>query len=345
MYNRRILVLGGVALLLCVTLVWRWMSGWGLVTVDFTDVPLSKVIRSIEHQGRVKIATNADLSTPVTILLSRAPVFEAIDTLAARLDGDARLAFLAAPEKKQITEVLTAFTTGANPGGWSVFSAGFGGGFGGGGETEVDPRRIEWTVSASADQNLQTLLQQGAQKTGALFATPESWNPSVRRLPAAGKTGQVAGRLVKAARGHMRELFLITVRPPRPEGERAAGERGPDRWEGRTVLSASRGNRNANPEWMAERVQAQIAQLPVEERADAQKQFDEMRQFWQSVRALPEEERRAKMEELMNNPEVQARMEERMAARDARRSPQQREQRMRRYVDRKQQAKQAAANP
>ena len=226
-----------------------------------------------------------------------------------------------------------------------MFSSGFGGGFGGGGETEVDPRRIEWTISASTDQNLQTLLQQGAQKTGALFATPEAWNPSVNRLPAAGKTGQVASRLVKSARGQMHELFLITVRPPRPEGERAAGERGPDRWEGRTVLSAGRGNRNANPEWMAERVQAQIAQLPAEERADAQKQFDEMRQFWQSVRALPEEERRAKMEELMNNPEVQARMEERMAARDARRSPQQREQRMRRYVDRKQQAKQASANP
>lgn len=347
MDNRRILVLAGVALLLCATLVWRWMSGWGLVTVDFTDAPLAKVIRSIERQGGVKIATNADLTTPVTILLNRAPVFEAIDTLAARIDGDARLAFIAAPTKKQITEVLAAFTGGTNPGGWSVFSAGFGGGFGGfgSGESEIDPRRIEWTVSEAADKNLQTLLQQGAQKTGALFATPEAWNPLVNRLPSAGTTGQVAGGLVKAARGHMRELFLITVRPPRPEGERAAGERGPDRWEGRTVLSPGRGNRNANPEWMAERIQAQIAQLPADERAEAQKQFDEMRNFWQSVRALPEEERRAKWEELMNNPEVQARMEERMAARDARRSPQQREQRMRRYVDRKQQAKQAAANP
>lgn len=342
MQNSRVLVLGGIAAILCSLVVWRWVSGWGLVTLDYTRAPLSKVIKSIERQGRVKITTNADLSTPVTITLNRAPVFEAIDTLAVRLDGDARLAYISAPAKKQITEVLAAFSSGSNPGGWAVFSSGFGGPMGMS-DTVTDPRLIEWKVSTSEDKNLQTLLQQGAQKTGALFATPQDWNPPVAKVPGGGRTGKVATDMVKSARGEISELFLITVRPPRPEGDRNAGDgqRGPDRWEGqRTVFSPQwSGNRSGNPEWMAERMQAQINTLPTDERADAQKQFDEMRKFWESVRDLPEDQRRAKFEELMNNPEVQARMDERMAARDSKRTPEQREQRMKRYIERKQQMK------
>ena len=49
------------------------------------------------------------------------------------------------------------------------------------------------------------------------------------------------------------------------------------------------------------------------------------------------------MEERMNNPEVQARMEERAATRAARSTPQQREQRYKRYIERKQGAKAAPA--
>jgi hypothetical protein len=342
MDSSRIFVLGGIAACLCALVVWRWVSGWGLVTLDYTDVPLSKVIKSIESQGRVKIATNADLSTPVTILLKRAPVYEAIDTLAIRLDGDARLAYVAAPDKKQIAEVLSAFTSGTDPGTWAVFSVGFGGGRMGGGETVTDPRQIEWKVGGSPDKNLQTLLGEGSQKTGALFATPRDWNPALGKLPSGGKTGKVVSSLVSSVRGQVRELFLITVRPPRPEGERNANQ-GRDRWEGqRTVFSPRRGNRNSNPEWMAERVQAQIATLPAEERADARKQFDDMRKFWESVRNLPEDQRREKFAELMNDPAVQERMENRMSARDSKRSPKQREQRMKNYLERKQQMKETA---
>jgi len=341
MRNPRVMMLVGAISLFSTVIIWQWTSGWGLVTITANNVPISKVIKSIERQGGVKIVTNADPAMPVTLYLKRVPVYEAMDSLAIRADGDVRLAYIAAPEKKQIADVLAAFASGANPGGWAVLSAGFGGGGGGGfmtgGETVIDPRQIEWKVSDVTDRSLQAVLQQGAQKTGALFATPQAWNPVLGKLPSSGKTGQVASNLIGTAKGRFEELFLLTVRPPQLEA-------GPPRWEGQqTVFSPPRGNRNGNPEWMAERLQAQIAILPAEERPEAQNHFDEMRKFWESVRNLPEDERRAKMEEMMNNPEVQARMDERMAARDSKRTPAQREQRMKRYIERKNQMKNAPA--
>lgn len=343
MRNPKTLLLAGILVLLAGVLVVRWVSGWGLVTLDCKDVPLAKVIKSIESQGRVKITTNADPATPVTIRMHRAPVFEAIDTLAVRIDGDARLAYVAAPDGRQITDVLAAFMAGSNPGGWAVFS--YGGGPMSVGESVVDPRVTEWKVSDVPDKSLQAVLDQGAQKTGVLFAVPKAWNPVLGKLPAAGQTSQVAGRIIGAAKGQMKELVLLTVRPQRPEGQ-AAAEDGGRRWEmSRTVFSPQRGEGagpggiRGNPEWMAERIQSQIASLPVEERAEAQKQFDEMRAFWAAIRDLPEEERRKKIEEMMSNPEVQARMDERRESRDNKSAPEQRENRMRRYLDRKQQIK------
>ncbi len=341
--NSRALLLIGVAVALLGVVAWKWVSGWGLISVDFHDAPLAKVIKAIENQGGVRIATNADPALLVAPHLERSPVYDALDTLSARIDGSVQLAFLAAPKSGQINDVLAAFRGGTNPGGWAVFSGGFGmrGGGGGGfgvGETEIDPRVIEWKVSETEDKSLQGILNQGSQKTGALFAVPQDWNPVLGKLPKNGRTGKVANAVVGTAGGKMEEYFLITVRPPRPAETTDEGRN----WEfSRTVFSPQRGPRN--PEWVAERVQAQIAALPPDQQADAKKQIDEMRTFWDSIRDLPEDQRRERVEAEMNKPEVQERMDERMAMRDGRRSPEQREQRMRRYVERKKQMKTAAS--
>ncbi len=346
MRTPKVYLLAGLLALFAGVLVWKWVSGWGLVTLDFRNAPLAKVIKSIERQGDVKISTNADPNQLITIFLDRVSPYQAIDNVATLVDAEARLAYVAAPAKGQIAEVLAAFSGGTNPGGWYVSSGGFGGGGGpiGSSETFVDPRNINWGVSEVSDKSLQALLNQGAQKTGAIFAVPQSWNPALGKLPKSGKVGNVAGETIRLAKGEVQELFLLTVQPQRPQEQTADGDGG-RRWEfTRTVFSPTRGEgggrRNGNPEWMAERIQSQINCLPEGERADAQKQFDEMRAFWASVRELPEEERRQKIEEMMNNPEVQARMEERRDARDAQRSPEQRLNRMRNYVERKQQMKQ-----
>ncbi len=335
MLNNRVLALAGVAALLAVVMVWRWVAGWGYVTVKVHEAPLAQVIKSIERQGGVKISTNADPATPVTMLIEKGSAYEAVDILSIAIDGDARLAYVAAPSDREIKDVLAAFAGGNNPGGWAVF-AGWGGRGPGGSEFEADPRGIIWKPSDSEDKSLQAILNQGAQKTGALFAVPKEWNPVVGKLPGEGRAGKVTASVVKSAKGSVQELFLVTVQPPR---EQTAGN---EAEVTRTVFAPQRGGQR-NPEWMAERAKAQIATLPPEQRADAQKQMDEMRTFWESVRNLPEEERRAKMEEMMNKPEVQERMEERMNARDAKSPPQKREDRMRRYLDRKNQMKGASS--
>jgi hypothetical protein len=333
--------LAAIALLLVGVLVGRWVGDWGLVTVNVRDVPLVKVLRSIEKQGGVKIATNADPNALVTMKVEKVPVFEAIDVLAISVDGEARLAYVAAPDQGPIRDVLAAFAASGNPGGWKIFAAGFGGGRFGDSEILSDPRTIRWTPSDLPEKTLHALLDQGAQKTGLLFAAPEAWNPPVTKLPGENAAGDVAAALVSGVRGKMSEVFLVTVSPPRsaetqnPEGRR---------WEfSRTVFSPQRGGGSGNPDWANERAQAQIAALPPEERPAAERHWTEMRAFWESIRNLPEEERRARMEEHFNKPEVQDRMEARQNARDAKSPPERREDRMRRYLDRKNQMKGNAA--
>ena len=54
-------------LLIIANIVNYLYSNWGLVTVKVNDAPLSKVIRSIEWQGWVKIYTNLPPDTIVTM--------------------------------------------------------------------------------------------------------------------------------------------------------------------------------------------------------------------------------------------------------------------------------------
>ena len=317
-------------------LAWRWWTERGLVTLAFTNTPLATVIKSIERQGRVEFATNADPAALVTIRLNRAPLFEAIETLAVRINANAKLAYVAAPTSEQIRAALRAFSSGANPGDWMVFSAQWGGRLMVGNLSAVDPRRMEWRISQTPDRNLHTLLDQGAQKTGALFAVPLGWNPLLTKLPSAGEVGKVTAKLIRTAKGTAKELVLLTVHP-RTDGQ--PGQVEAERPPGRTLFSAPPRRQPPNLEWTAERAEAAIAVLPPDQQEEARAEFNEMRTFWESIRQLPEPERRAKIEEHLNNPDVEARMEEQAAARDARRTPEQREQRYRNYIRRKEQIK------
>jgi hypothetical protein len=316
-------------------LAWRWWSECGLVTVAFTNAPLSTVINAIVRQGKVEIATNADPATLVTIRLHRVPVSEAIDVLAPRINANAKLAYVAAPSPEQIQAALQAFSSGANPGDWMVFSARWGGMFGE--LSSVDPRRMEWRITQTTDHNLHTLLDQGAQKTGVLFSVPLNWNPVLTTVPSSGEVGEVTARLIRSAKGTAKELFLLTVLPRRDEPNRQVET--VERPVAPTLFSAPPRTQPPDPEWAAERTQTAIALLPPEQQEEARKEFNEMRAFWEAIRQLPEPERRAKIEEFLTRPEVEARMEEQAAARDARRTPEQREQRYRNYIRRKEQIK------
>lgn len=312
-------VLGLFLVLLAVRLLWPD----GLITLDFRNAPISKVIASIERQGRVRIATNVPPETPVTMQMKKVPLMEALETLAVRAEGDLRVVVAAAPTSIAARSALEDLKTGTPSDQWTV--AWFPGmGFG---PTPADPRQLLVTPEPTGKNDLQSALQQVAAKSGLMTAVPKDWNPNVTLPSKPTPASTLARNIIQAAGGSAQESFLIIARPPGQDGG-GWREAGGPRW-----------NRDgSNPEWMAQRTQAAIAMLPPAERQVAQADFDSMRKLWEEVRALPEEQRRPKMEEFFSRPEIQEKLEERMAARDARRSPEQRAQRYKQYIQRKQQA-------
>jgi hypothetical protein len=309
---------------------WQIYAGWGLVTLDVRNAPVAKVLSSISRQGGIDIASNLDPSTPVTLKVKRVPPVEALDIVAVRTDASWRLAYLGAPDEKSIDAALTAFRAGSEAAGWSSY--------GGGGFAMVEPqsgaaldlRRVAWTPSEPG--GLPALLEEAAQKTGVLLAAPTDWKPSAS-APPAGPITKTAPRLFRDAGGVSREVFLLRARPSRDDGDWDSGGRG-----GAWIGSGAGGG------WMRslgdgksteERVEAQIALLPKNEQEKARADARLMRQFWQEVRDLPEDQRRAKAQEFFNRPEVAERMDERRMAREAKMTPKQRVERAQRYLERK----------
>ncbi|MEI8311232.1 MAG: hypothetical protein WCH98_10805, partial [Verrucomicrobiota bacterium] len=68
--DRKTILLAAAGLILVLAAVsYFWPDG--LITLDFTDAPVSKVIASIERQGHVRIGTNVPPETPVTIHMKK----------------------------------------------------------------------------------------------------------------------------------------------------------------------------------------------------------------------------------------------------------------------------------
>lgn len=89
MLRNRYVILGGVvAFLMLANLVSYFCSGWGLITVKVKDVPLKQVIKTIEWQGWVKIYSNLDPDTKVSIWVDHVPLAEAMDTLTTDLSSN-----------------------------------------------------------------------------------------------------------------------------------------------------------------------------------------------------------------------------------------------------------------
>jgi len=323
-FDRRIMLFalaGVVAVLALIRFFWPD----GLITLDFKNAPLSKVIASIERQGRVRIATNVPPETPVTIQMQRAPLMEALETLSVRVEGELRAVFAGAPTKTQAAAALEELKSGKRSDQWVVAwapSMGMG-------ASPPDPRLLVVKPEPGEKSDLQSALRQVAVKSGVMTVVPGDWNPDVKMPTKTAPAATLVKQLIQSSGGQVQESFLIVAREDRGEGRPREGG---GRWEG------PRFNREGmNPEWMAQRAEAAIEQLPPEERPAAREDLAAMKKFWEEVRALPDDQRREKMEEFFNRPEVQEKMEERMAARDARRSPEQRAQRYKQYIERRNQ--------
>lgn len=341
------LIAGVVALLALVRFFWPD----GLITLNFKDAPVSKVIASIERQGHVRLATNVPPDTLVTMQMKKVPLMEALETLSVRIEGDLQAVFAGAPTRTEAAAALEELKTGKRSDQWAVAwfpSMGLLPG-----ATPPDPRFLEVKPETGEKKDLQSALQQVAAKSGILTAVPKEWNPETKMPGQPAPAATLVSQLIKSSGGQLQESFLIVSREGRGDGDRGGrggrdgssekgGQGGGDRSWQPGGDGGSRFSRDGmNPDWMAQRAEAAIAQLPPEERPGAKAEFETMKKFWEEVRALPDDQRRAKMEEFFNRPDVQDRMAEREANRDNRRTPEQREQRMRNYVERKQQMKSA----
>src|SRR5476651_1093116 len=89
MPDNRTIKWGGIAILFLIVanVVLHIYWNWGLITVKVHDAPLSKVIRSIEWQGWVKIYTNLPPDAKVSMWVDHVPLAEAMETLAANVGG------------------------------------------------------------------------------------------------------------------------------------------------------------------------------------------------------------------------------------------------------------------
>lgn len=331
--NRKPILLAAGAVVLVLAAVWYFWPD-GLITLDFKNAPVSKVIASIQGQGHVRIGTNVPPETLVTIHMKKVPLMDALETLSVRVGGELRVVFAGATTKTQAATALEELVSGKRSDQWAVAwfpSMGMIAS-----DTPPDPRFLSVKPDAGEKNDLQSALLQVAAKSGVMTAVPREWNPAAKMPPSAAPAASLVRQLIRSSGGQVQESFLIIARGGRDGGGPGGGP--PDGGD----RGGPRGREGMNPEWQAQRAEAAIAQLPPDERVAAKADYDAMRKSWEEIRALPEDQRRAKMDDMMNRQDVQDKMADRQASRDARQSPQQREQRMKAYIARKQQM---LANP
>ncbi len=348
--NRNRWLIPVTALLVVGAVVYHLWANWGLVTVHSQNDPLAQVIRAIEKQGHVTVRTDLDPATPVHMNVDKVAVTEALETLATTTDARWRLTFIVAGDKGAISTLVASLTSGQRPAGWkTAFVAAPP--LGDEPLIPPDPRRAVWTVAAPAEPKVQAYLEAAARQVSAMFLCPESWNPDVTKAPSTGPISKVLPRLASAAHGQSEAMFFLQKGGGRPGGEEGGGR--PDTAGGPPEASgggaarpaAAAGGRGFDPAAMEERMKAEIAKLPAAQRTAAEAEFAERKAFFEGLKDLTPEQRRAKFDEMMSDPSRQEKMEARMAAQDARRSPAQRLERAHGYVDRKAQIKNGGGAP
>jgi len=352
----RTTILGSLfAVLLVSGLVWRTVQNWGRVTLDVDKMALHLVIKKIEGQGRIDIGTNLDSNTPVTLRLKKASAAEAVDRLAVATDANWRLSYFMAPRRGAVKDAIAQWEGGNNLENWRSieFRMPFGMMDD---EAVTDPRSEDWMGNILKSGSLSSVLAEVSKRVDVTFRTPNDWDPNAARIPVSGKVSDAVVTLAKNVNASATEIFLLRKSgrgewggpdgPPREQGgdQTARAERAPRSPDGQPEGRERRFG-NMAPEEREALMKERIAKMPPERQKEALDRMEQFRKLREEMKDLPEAERREKMRELFNTPEIQARMDERMSSRDARMSPDQRRDRYQRYVDRKLERKNAPPAP
>ena len=324
--NPRFLVLGVLALLLLSLVVSRWVKGWGLVTIHANDLPLAQVISSIERQGHVGVITSLDLTKPISMDVEKVSPAEALDTLSANLDADWRALFIVAPTKDALAGAVDAMKASGYVDRWTRLFYPMPSLTGAGGEA-IDPRLLAWKPEGT-NSSLPSILDEAAQKSGAMIIYPSEWSPTAPTYPKEEPLRKALTTLATSVHGQTGEFFLLTKM---------------NRWGG-GESNSDRGPASMNPAWRKERFEAQIKSLPNSEQEHAVKMVAEMESIHTQLEGLPRDERETKFRELAADSSMAQTLEDRRSLRDSKMSPQQRINKAVSYIARKQAMQSSQAN-
>jgi hypothetical protein len=265
--------------------------------------------------------TNLDPGTKVTIRLKRATLDEAVDTLSISTETRGSLFYILAPSKPGLANGKAALKAGRRADDWQwhshplpmMLQA-----------AADDPsrdfsRELWQPAEAPASSELSSVLESFSQYTDCSFIAPANWNPTLGKIPASGRIQAAVKQAASLAKGKVEKVFYFRGRP-RDFAQNEDGARRNGGGERREGYNRGDNQFQLDSPW----IQARIRQLPAEAR--------QMAATFQEIQKLSRDERRARFEQLMNDPVFLDRMEERQLERDAKTSADKRAARYSRYI-------------
>jgi len=313
-----------------------WIAqGWGTITLVFDKKPLSIVLRSFTSQSKLKVITDIDLNTPITIQVRRVPVAEALEAIQAAAESRGRLAFLIASDRGGLQNLISLMPQGNQSGIKSLeyrmpflFVPG----------TEDlpqwrDPRDQVWNPSEQTKKDLLSLADDAAQKTDIRIFLYESWNPPVTKSLSSGPLRASLQSLAKSSGGKGELVYLLPGQRPKIETSdrnTSSPERWRQNWSEGTPLSVDA---------FAERLKNRSAGLSGDKAKEMQASVEESVKQYRDWLALNPEEREKKMQEMIQDPNRQQRGSDRFSRAMRMMSPSQRAGRYSRYNSQKESVK------
>lgn len=311
-----------------------FIQGWGTVTLVFDQKPLATVLRSFTRQAKLKVITDLDLNTPISIQVRRVPVTAALDALQAAAESRGRLAALFAPDSASMKNLLAQLPAPPENSGFASLEYRTPWLFRGGIDNlplERDPRKQVWSPSPPLTPQFLPLLEDAAQTTEVKLFFPQAWNPPLKKLPSPGPLSTSLPSLAQMAGGQVQLVYLL---PSRSESD-GPGTPPANLDPNRTTLRWTEPT-SLTPDALLARLESRIRSLPLSEQGDARQAAQEsVRQYraWSSLST--EEERDKKRQEILNDPARAERAGEGFSRTMRKMSPEQRSQRYQGYVQRR----------
>jgi len=295
--RNRIMCLGAIlmCLLAITTLYYTWID-WGLITIHAQNEPVSKIIKSIEWQGWVKIESSLDPNTQVTMDVDEVTLPEAMESLAANSDSRWKLSFFLGEHKSVVMQGMQVFSGGLDlhDNGWRTFSS-FGGGFQLGTSEDdpvPDPYLQKWNVKVEKP-DLQGYLQASAQAADVAIFVPQDWNPTLASpgaYPNWSISSGIAELAYKAGGTYQEVLTLQSTRRPRRDENRPRPDNQGDRFGG------------FDQDAMWDRMDNVINGLPSSAQPAARQRLADEKTFMASLATMsPDDRRKAMMEHMAEN--------------------------------------------